>query len=77
VGIVAEGVENAEQAAFLVAHGCDEAQGFHLGRPMPEADFERLLVAHAAGAADAATATETSGNAPAPSHAQADDHTTV
>jgi len=48
VGIVAEGVETAEQAAFLVAHGCDEAQGFHLGRPMPEADFERLLVAHAA-----------------------------
>ncbi len=48
VGIVAEGVETEEQAAFLVAHGCDEAQGYHLGRPMPEAAFEKLLVAHAA-----------------------------
>ncbi len=48
VGIVAEGVETEEQAAFLVAHGCDEAQGYLLGRPMPEAHFERLLVAHAA-----------------------------
>jgi diguanylate cyclase (GGDEF)-like protein/PAS domain S-box-containing protein len=46
VGIVAEGVETAEQAAFLVAHGCDEAQGYHLGRPVPEAAFEALLVSH-------------------------------
>jgi diguanylate cyclase (GGDEF)-like protein/PAS domain S-box-containing protein len=46
VGIVAEGVETAEQAAFLVAHGCDEAQGYHLGRPVPEAAFAALLVAH-------------------------------
>jgi EAL domain-containing protein (putative c-di-GMP-specific phosphodiesterase class I) len=46
VGIVAEGVETAEQAAFLVAHGCDEAQGYHLGRPVTEAAFEALLVSH-------------------------------
>jgi diguanylate cyclase (GGDEF)-like protein/PAS domain S-box-containing protein len=46
VGIVAEGVENAEQAAFLKAHGCDEAQGFHLGRPITEAAFGELLAAH-------------------------------
>jgi len=46
VGIVAEGVETPEQAAFLVAHGCDEAQGYHLGRPMAEAAFEALLMAH-------------------------------
>lgn len=46
VGIVAEGVETAEQAAFLAAHGCDEAQGYHLGRPMPEGAFESLLMAH-------------------------------
>jgi len=46
VGIVAEGVETPEQAAFLVTHGCDEAQGYHLGRPMNEAAFEALLMAH-------------------------------
>jgi len=46
VGIVAEGVETPEQTAFLVTHGCDEAQGYHLGRPMNEAAFEALLMAH-------------------------------
>ncbi|TAK93441.1 MAG: EAL domain-containing protein [Aquabacterium sp.] len=46
VGIVAEGVETHEQAAFLVAHGCDEAQGYYLGRPMKEESFEALLMAH-------------------------------
>ncbi len=46
VGIVAEGVETPEQAAFLVTHGCDEAQGYHLGRPMNEAAFEALLMEH-------------------------------
>ncbi|TXI96596.1 MAG: bifunctional diguanylate cyclase/phosphodiesterase [Aquabacterium sp.] len=43
VGIVAEGVETAEQATFLRDHGCDEAQGYHLGRPLQESDFEALL----------------------------------
>jgi len=46
VGIVAEGVETQEQADFLASHGCDEAQGFHLGRPMKEEAFETLLMAH-------------------------------
>ncbi|MCH8178745.1 MAG: EAL domain-containing protein [Proteobacteria bacterium] len=48
VGIVAEGVETQAQADFLKAHGCDEAQGYHLGRPMNEAAFEALLTAHSA-----------------------------
>ncbi|MFZ4551968.1 MAG: bifunctional diguanylate cyclase/phosphodiesterase [Aquabacterium sp.] len=43
VAIVAEGVENEDQAAFLRDHGCDEAQGFHLSRPLTEAAFEALL----------------------------------
>ena len=43
VGIVAEGVETAEQADFLRDHGCDEAQGYHLGRPLRESEFEALL----------------------------------
>jgi EAL domain-containing protein (putative c-di-GMP-specific phosphodiesterase class I) len=41
--VVAEGVETAAQLAFLESHGCDHVQGFHIGRPMPAAKFERLL----------------------------------
>lgn len=35
--IVAEGVETAEDLHWLRAAGCDQAQGFHLGRPAPAA----------------------------------------
>jgi EAL domain-containing protein (putative c-di-GMP-specific phosphodiesterase class I) len=34
LGIVAEGVENEQQLAWLDRHGCDQVQGYHLGRPM-------------------------------------------
>ena len=37
--ITAEGVETEAQADFLRQVGCDQLQGFHLGRPMP---LERL-----------------------------------
>lgn len=46
VGIVAEGVETEAQAEFLRDHGCDEVQGYHLGRPMPAAAFAEMLAAH-------------------------------
>ncbi|WP_275287425.1 bifunctional diguanylate cyclase/phosphodiesterase [Halomonas elongata] len=36
---VAEGVETPEQARALTWLGCDQAQGFHFGRPLPPADF--------------------------------------
>ena len=37
--VVAEGVENAEIMVRLNALGCDEAQGYHLSKPLPVADF--------------------------------------
>ncbi len=41
--VVAEGVESADQLAFLEACGCDLAQGFLLGRPVPGKAFATNL----------------------------------
>jgi diguanylate cyclase (GGDEF)-like protein/PAS domain S-box-containing protein len=40
--LVAEGVEDADQAAALRQMGCHLAQGWLYGRPVPRDDFERL-----------------------------------
>lgn len=40
---VAEGVEHASEAALLAKLGCDELQGFHFARPMPEQDLRAWL----------------------------------
>jgi predicted signal transduction protein with EAL and GGDEF domain len=42
-GVVAEGVETEAQASALGAIGCDAAQGFLFGPPVPEEEVERLL----------------------------------
>ncbi len=39
LSVVAEGVESAVLLQRLRALGCDEAQGYHMGRPMPMADL--------------------------------------
>src|SRR3546814_20889988 len=40
--VVAEGVETAEILDLLRSYGCDVAQGWHIGRPLPAADFAAL-----------------------------------
>jgi EAL domain-containing protein (putative c-di-GMP-specific phosphodiesterase class I) len=40
---LAEGVENEEQARFLIDEGCDEIQGFLVGAPLAPAEFARFL----------------------------------
>ncbi len=41
--VIAEGVETAEQAAFLRAHRCVFAQGFYYSKPLPADAFGELL----------------------------------
>jgi len=42
---VAEGVETADQAAWLARSGCQDAQGYFYSRPLEPADAEAFLVA--------------------------------
>jgi len=39
----AEGVETGAQLAFLRSHGCHQAQGYLIGRPVPAAELEMML----------------------------------
>ena len=41
--VVAEGVETAEQLAYLRSLGCDAAQGYYFSKPVPAGEFARLL----------------------------------
>jgi diguanylate cyclase (GGDEF)-like protein/PAS domain S-box-containing protein len=41
--VLAEGVENKNQLAYLKTQGCDLYQGYLSSRPVPAAEFEQLL----------------------------------
>jgi len=47
LSIIAEGVEDVSLLEPLHEMGCDEAQGYLFGKPMPAAEFSRLLAADA------------------------------
>jgi predicted signal transduction protein with EAL and GGDEF domain len=44
LAVIAEGVEHAIQEAFLLQHGCLNAQGYYYARPMPEREMVPLLM---------------------------------
>lgn len=44
ITITAEGVETEAQASFLYDIACDQLQGFHLGRPVPEVDVAGTIL---------------------------------
>lgn len=41
--VIAEGVESAEQLAFLVGEDCDQVQGYLIGRPRPISDYAEYV----------------------------------
>lgn len=43
ISTICEGIETKEQANLLEKLGCNMAQGFYFARPMPVADFEKMV----------------------------------
>lgn len=43
IDVIAEGVEIAEQAAFLRMAGCPYGQGYYFSRPLPADAIEAML----------------------------------
>jgi EAL domain-containing protein (putative c-di-GMP-specific phosphodiesterase class I) len=41
--VLAEGVESADQAHFLMANGCHNVQGFLFGRPVPATEVAAIV----------------------------------
>ncbi|MES2770916.1 MAG: EAL domain-containing protein, partial [Pseudomonadota bacterium] len=44
--VIAEGIENKEQAEFCALHGCDLLQGYYYACPIPADEFERMFLLH-------------------------------
>jgi diguanylate cyclase (GGDEF)-like protein/PAS domain S-box-containing protein len=45
IEVIAEGVETAEQLAYLREHGCEQVQGFYFSQPLPAEELYAILVA--------------------------------
>ncbi|HEV3362991.1 MAG TPA: EAL domain-containing protein, partial [Acidimicrobiia bacterium] len=43
--VIAEGVETADQLAYLASRGCDEMQGYLFSKPVPPEEFAALVLA--------------------------------
>jgi len=41
--VIAEGVETAEQEAYIIAEGCHEGQGYYYSRPLPARELLAFL----------------------------------
>ena len=45
--VIAEGVETAEQLAYLADLACDEFQGYYCSRPIPASDIAEVVARQA------------------------------
>ena len=43
LNVIAEGVETESQMNFLLENSCNEAQGYHIGRPVTATEFTRII----------------------------------
>jgi diguanylate cyclase (GGDEF)-like protein/PAS domain S-box-containing protein len=57
MSVIAEGIEDSDTAELLRRMGCQEAQGYHFGQPMPAAEFEKKFLRVSAGSQTPPSAT--------------------